>query len=170
MSDTLETLKAALAKAQVKAERFRVQYEAAAQEVAETETAIKVIERLSGLPLSIAGVGVGSGDVGAAILAHVVAGRENGRAPKDIYDALMSEGRADLNADQIRTQLWRMAKRGVLHSENGRYWREPPPTARAPAFGGYRQQPEPVALDDTDEIFGEAPQTSQSVDFGDDDF
>jgi len=29
----------------------------------------------------------------------------------------------DLNADLVRTQLWRMAKRGLLESDNGKYWR-----------------------------------------------
>lgn len=122
MTDTIEILKAVLAKAQAKADRLRIQYEAANQEVVETTTAIRVLERLSGSPSALT---TSAGDVGAAILAHTKEGPENGRAPKDIFEALCAEGRDDLNPDQIRTQLWRMAKRGILQSEGGRYWRVP---------------------------------------------
>jgi hypothetical protein len=36
---------------------------------------------------------------------------------------LNRSGRDDISADYVRTTLWRLAKRGVIESNNGLYWR-----------------------------------------------
>lgn len=122
MDVTLTRLRDALTKAETKANRLRSQLNGVEKEAEELATAIRVLERIEGIE-STTTAPPAMNENAAAILKHVGYGRNEGRAPIQIFDALLGEGRHDLNADLVRTQLWRMSKRGTLESENGRYWK-----------------------------------------------
>ena len=119
--DQLASLRFALDKVEAKVQRLFAQADAATRERDEIETAIRVIERFSnqaGKPVS----GGGASDNGQLIYGFVGVGPERALPPKDIIEKLRAGGH-DLGDDLVRTQLWRMAKRGELENNEGRYWR-----------------------------------------------
>lgn len=118
----LQSLSDSLHKAQAKAKRLRAQADTAEREANEIETAIRVIERMSGADTAPSATAVG--ETGAIVLQYVGYGPEKGRTPKEIHEAIELIEGGDIGADNVRTQLWRMAKRGILQSEGGRYWRK----------------------------------------------
>lgn len=156
MDDALSQLRQILLKQDAKAQRLRDQLSTALAERNDTDTAIRVLEKLSGLAAPAAPVQ--PNENGALILKFVGHGESEALAPKDIVDRLSAAGH-ELNADLVRTQLWRMAKRGALESENGKYWR---PQIADP-FSEYAEtvkqadERNPFAIDDNlDEPFGSA--------------
>lgn len=117
----LDQITDALQKAEAKVKRLSSQLEAAMDERDELRTTMKVIERLSesGQPSATSSA---QSDNGQLIYGFVGVGPENARMPKEIIDALKAHGH-DLNADLVRTQLWRMEKRNELRKADGRYWK-----------------------------------------------
>lgn len=122
MSDPVTMLREARAKAEAKVGRLRSQLAIAEREFEELETAVRVFDRISGNGPSPGPNAAATNENGTLIWSFVGIGEENGMAPKDVHEALVAAGH-DLNADLVRTQLWRMAKRETLASESGKYWR-----------------------------------------------
>src|SRR5206468_3807304 len=85
------------------------------------ETAIRVIERMNGVSDTAKITPVGEN--AAMILRYMGDGQAAGISPKEVHDMIVAMEDADISADLVRTQLWRMAKRGLLKSKDGRYWR-----------------------------------------------
>ena len=117
----LDQIRDALQKAEAKVKRLSAQLDAAAVERDDLLTAAKVIERLFDAhnPSEAAS---SQSENGQLIYHCVGVGQENALAPKGIIDSLKAAGH-DLNADLVRTQLWRMERRNELRKIDGRYWR-----------------------------------------------
>ncbi len=117
----LSQLRTALEKAEGRVNRLKSQLETAQTERDELTTALKVLERLI--------LGTQSeerpnqSDSGSIIFQYVPTGRANAAAPREIIDRMRHDGKA-LGDDLVRTQLWRMSKRGELLKADGKYWRE----------------------------------------------
>ena len=117
----IDVLRETLAKAETKWKRLKNQADAAQREYDELLTTIRVLERLSGqseqspqAPLS---------DTATTILQYLGFGESAGRTPKEVFDAIEIIEGEGMSADLVRTNLWRLAKRGVIESQNSRYWR-----------------------------------------------
>lgn len=121
MNESVEQLAAHLGKLEAKANRLRTQLDAVETERGEIETTIRVLQRFAGQGPS-ATPNNQPNENGAIILRYVGEGENEALAPKEIQERLTADGH-DLNADLVRTQLWRMAKRGILESEDGKYWK-----------------------------------------------
>ena len=121
MSDSVAILEEMRTKLEAKRSRLRNQLAAVETEFHEIDTALRVLHRIAG-DATPTGSSSPTSDNGATILNFVGLGEDEAKAPKEIFEALCLAGH-DLNADLVRTQLWRMAKRGLIESENGKYWR-----------------------------------------------
>ena len=143
MTDPIIQLQDAQAKAAAKVKRLRGQLEAAESELSDLETAMRVLDRISGAKAPAA-TGIQS-DNGALIWGFVGIGRKAAQAPKEVIEALHTAGH-ELGADLVRTQLWRMAKRGDLKSEDGVYWRpiRSGPDAETENDGDGNVEPDPA--------------------------
>jgi hypothetical protein len=122
VDDPIASLREAASKSEAKVARLRNQLTIAEKELEELGTALRVVERFTGYGTAAVAATTPVSDNGAIILKYVEDGEANGKAPKDVFEQVIADGH-DLNADLIRTQLWRMAKRGTLATKDGRYWR-----------------------------------------------
>lgn len=137
MSDSLEQLREMKGKLDLKWGRLHSQLAAVTTERDEIDTAIRVLERLQGLAAVQESATINEN--GALILRYVGLGESEAQAPKDIQERLVGDGN-DLSPDLVRTQLWRMAKRGLLESEGGKYWKP---------YGSDPGQPQQVPVEDS---------------------
>jgi hypothetical protein len=119
MVSPVDIIREAHAKAEAKVSRLRSSLEIAERELSETAIALRVFERASGGASTDSAASLGP--TSEAILKHVGVGRANATAPKDIVTALEASG-TPMGGDLVRTQLWRLEKRGVLRKQDGRYW------------------------------------------------
>lgn len=117
----LSALRDALSKAEAKEKRLASQLDAARTEREELETALRVVERLTGATAQ-AGASSSQSENGQLIYGFVGEGPEAAKLPKEIIEDLRKAGHA-LGDDLVRTQLWRMARRKELHKHDGRYFR-----------------------------------------------
>lgn len=162
MSDSLDQLREMKAKLDLKWSRLQSQLAGVTTERDEIDTAIRVLERLEGI--AAAQEVASTNENGTLILRHVGLGESEAQAPKDIQERLVRDGH-DLSPDLVRTQLWRMAKRGLLESENGKYWKPQGSEPNQP-----RQEPDedPWGEQRVDGIFGNAVRGGFADDLDDD--
>lgn len=128
MSDAVTVLRQKAAKLESRVNKTRASLEAAEIELAEIQTAIRVLAKMGLAPeVEPDGDHGGGGEVNAAhtaILALVPHGEEFAIAPKEVFTQLKGRDDFDQSADYVRTALWRMAtKKKILESRNGLYWR-----------------------------------------------
>lgn len=132
--DQLASLRIALNKAEARVQRLAAQTDTAKRERDEIETAIRVLERFANQgakPVSSSS----TSDNGQLIYGYVGYGPDNAMPPRGIIEKLNAGGH-DLGDDLVRTQLWRMAKRGELENSDGRYWRPVNENADSNEFDG----------------------------------
>jgi hypothetical protein len=139
MNDALSLLEASCKKLSIKVERLRAQLEAAETELAENQTAIRVLSRLP-----VAAGGNGQPDESKAssqeqVLKLLPAIEAEGMTPREIYGSLQEAG-ATISADNVRTILSRLRKEELIQTNAGRYWRLA------------EDDTDPFGLDDFDEL------------------
>jgi hypothetical protein len=161
MSDSIDQLREMKAKLDLKWARLQQQVVAVGTERDEIDTAIRVLERLHGQDASPPSTI--TNENGVLILKYVGAGEDEAQAPKEIQSRIVADGH-DLNADLVRTQLWRMAQRGLLESDNGKYWK---PREKADPFAQYAEAVE-VHRKRADDEWGAGEQARQTSGFTDD--
>ena len=119
------------AKAQARMKRAEATFGAAKKDFDDLDVALSVLRKHGYLPADPhqpAPKSAGSGeeplnDNYLLMLRHIPFRADWAVAPKYVTGEVHKKGREDLSADYIRTALWRMAKRGILESNDGRYWR-----------------------------------------------
>lgn len=161
MTDVLRVLEANVAKLAAKVERARAQLTALETELTESETAIRVLNRMSNE----------NGEVSAPrnsqsqVLAALSNREAEALAPKEVHQALVDGGVTTISADNVRTILSRCLKgeNPLVLSRDGRYWRNDPDVQVRPA-----QPRRNVSLDD-DDSFDSLPTRSRSPSPFDDD-
>lgn len=120
MTHTLDLLKVAHAKLSAKVAKQRATLESAEVELNEISTAIRVLSRLGVATEAETETATDNNALVMAALGRVEAGA---KAPKDIASEIRGAG-ANISDDNVRTILWRMAKRdAVTKNEAGLYWR-----------------------------------------------
>lgn len=139
MTTLLIDLESRLDKARSKVERCEKALETARYEVAEFETALRVIRAMSGESQGSSAPATVSNRQ-RDILAVLYEGRGKSQAPAQAFEGYKLFGDAGVSLDTFRTTLWRMADNEfVIDNEqfrvfrdNGRYWKEKqlsPPSA-----------------------------------------
>jgi hypothetical protein len=127
-------LKDKLSKAEAKVIRTRTAYETAVRERDEFHVAMKVlikhgyIQEEGSAPYGVFEKATGAGTVAlnedqTLVLDSVPYGEQFATPPRDVVNIIHAGGRDDLSGDYIRTTLWRLARRDILKSANGLYWR-----------------------------------------------
>lgn len=164
MTDAVSILQTTCTKLTTKVERLRTQLCAAETELAESETALRVLARL-GLSPTVDGTSDdGRGNSQAQVLAILGDNEEASKSPKEAHQALEAMGVTSISPDNVRTILSRCShpSKNLVTSREGRYWRtvqkteEEPvapngavPTTPEEAFGA-PPRPQPVFDDDLD--------------------
>lgn len=150
MTDVLGVLEANVAKLVSKVERARSQLAALETELAESETAIRVLKRMS----------TGNGEVSAPrnsqsqVLAALPNREPEALMPKEVHQALVDSGVTTISADNVRTILSRCLKgdNPLVLARDGRYWRNDPDAQRPPAPA--RRALSPDDVDDFEPLIG----------------
>ena len=93
-------------------------------ELAELETALKVLARLGLAPGVVAEPPKGGTGTRDVVFDHLSFTEEGGLQPKELHDALTAEGITYITADNVRTILYRMHGKGQVRSKDGKYWRD----------------------------------------------
>lgn len=112
-------------KAEARVRRTKANHEAAVRDFEELDCAYTVLIK-HGYIKDAAGhepAGAAMNETQALVLSCVPYGEVFAIAPKDVANMLHARGRDDITADYVRTTLWRLAKREILKSEGGLYWR-----------------------------------------------
>lgn len=170
-------------KAQAKVNRLRNSLAAATKDLEELDVALNVlvkhgyIEGDEDQPQPAIAEAAGFSNENHALLySYVPEGEASAISPKEVTDAIHATGRTDLNADYVRTVLWRMAQRNTLESRDGRYWRptkkeEAPAEAEASQFRGPvgREVGYPPSTPEGSNPSGSTPSQAAEVDAWDDD-
>lgn len=129
MTDTGTVLREKEAKLEARVKKARVTLESLETELTEVRTTLKVLVSmgLAEAPADLHDDGPSGTDAlsenQSAVIAVVPQGEDQARPPKHIIDMVNLIG-PELNGDYVRTVLWRLAKRGIIHNTNGLYWRE----------------------------------------------
>lgn len=142
MTALLSDLEARLAKARAKVERGEKALESARLELADLETAHRVIKAMAdeSTALKTSNSPASMSNRQRDILSLLYDGRENSQAPAQIFEGYKLIGDGDISLDTFRTTVWRMADNDFLADgnlfrvlrDNGRYWKEKqasPPSA-----------------------------------------
>lgn len=154
MVDPLHALRAKRDSLRQKVERLAKQHETANTELADVETAIRVLASVTGVGDENADTSLAAtpGDRQASILASLGEGRGNAQLPKTIYETYFLLEGESINLDTFRTTIWRMAKRQwtyngttwAVKSQDGAYWKEiaegPPDLSEGPNAGGVAER------------------------------
>lgn len=127
-------LKNKLSQAEARVRKFESSLQKAREDRDELAVTLRVLGKHGYMGLDeTAGVTAGrAGEMNAlqALVTACVPGFDSpGITPKNVTTVLHTAGRQDVSGDYVRTTLWRMAQRGILKSENGRYWRIESPAA-----------------------------------------
>lgn len=162
MTDTIHLLKERLKKAEAKVLRYEKTLESAKNELSDIITTLRVLGDIEGSPDSESAVPKPSavGERQKNIMNLIAEGREQARAPADIFETYKVIYGDDVSIDTFRTTIWRMKDRIVamqdgewrVYSDNGQYWKvrevaeeNEAPEASAPSASevgdGARQRP-----------------------------
>jgi hypothetical protein len=126
MSETIAILRDKRAKLSAKVAKMASALETARAELSDTETAIKVLVQM-GLAPDIDSDTPAAAPVTEsqeAILSVLSDKPHEGMSPRQVLAALDFRG-TPMNADYVRTALWRLAKRGTIATANSTYWKLP---------------------------------------------
>jgi hypothetical protein len=125
MSDTVSILQAACKKLASKVERLRTQLEAAETELAENQTAIRVLTRIGGAASSEGGADEAKASSQEQVLKILPVREAEAKTPREVHQALTDAGVTNISADNVRTILSRLKKDELLpvRVTLGRYWR-----------------------------------------------
>lgn len=125
MTDALSVLEANVKKLASKVERLRNQLAAAETELAESETAIRVLSRL-GVSASIEAPGEeAKASSQGQVLKVMPTTSAEAKTPRDVHQLLVASGVTNISAENVRTILSRLRKEEVIQVSDGRYWRTP---------------------------------------------
>jgi hypothetical protein len=135
VEDALNLIRDKLAKAEVKASRAEKAWESARNEVADLQTALRVMSELTGESLAptTATASANVAERQLLIVRLLRAGEANAAAPAEVFDMYKLIAGEDISIDTFRTTIWRMKDIAfndgpdlwLIKGDNGRYWKEP---------------------------------------------
>jgi hypothetical protein len=135
MNEAVALLRDKLAKADSKVSRAEKALEAARTERDDLQTALRVMESLTGATSAATVATASTADRQQAIAELLGVGRERAKAPADMYPAYKELSGEHLSIDTFRTTIWRMKGKSYpigdetyfVIGEEGAYWREREP-------------------------------------------
>lgn len=150
MKEAIQALRERIEKAEAKAARAEKALESARVELGDLQTALRVLEDISGVSSSASTAASQNDTVSkrqAAILLVMGFGPKEGRSPAELHSAYTAASQDDISMDTFRTTVWRMkdklfeanGENVTVRGESGSYWKE-----RAV-----------LALDDFDQMFAD---------------
>lgn len=149
MNDAVSLLEASCKKLTAKVEKLRAQLAAAETELAENQTAIRVLSRLPS-----AASGNGHAEEGKASSQDLVLNilprtEEEANTPMEVLAALQKAG-VTISADNVRTILSRLKKAETIRVSGGRYWHPAQDVEDDFDILGFPSNAAPQAFDDDD--------------------
>ncbi len=135
MEDAIALIRDRLVRAEVKAARAEKAWETAKNEVADLQTALRVMTELSGESPSSASAASSANVAERQLLIVRIlrVGEGNATSPADIFDTYKFIATEEISIDTFRTTIWRMKDNSfsdgldlwLVKGDNGRYWKEP---------------------------------------------
>ncbi|MBA2935159.1 hypothetical protein HZF05_13800 [Sphingomonas sp. CGMCC 1.13654] len=133
MTDVLASLRERLGKSEGKVARYEKLLEAARKDVADVQTALRLVSEISGAAIpETPAAPADASKRQIEILGFVPAGRSNATAPASLFEAYNLVHAEPDNLDAFRTAVWRMKGKEyqfqgqpwIVHADDGKYWRE----------------------------------------------
>lgn len=137
MTDPITLLKVRAEKAEAKVARYSKSLESAKKELADVQTAMRVMAEITGDSAGDSGAGEHTPVTSTSNRQQEIAellgvGRSNGKSPIDLFERYTAEGSDDINVDTFRTTIWRMKNKTyncdgqqfIIRSGDGEYWRQ----------------------------------------------
>lgn len=135
MNEAVALLKERVEKAGLKVARAEKALESAKIELADFQTALRVMEGIAGLQATESSPNPSAtmvSDRQALIVQMLGVGEEKGQAPADLFGIYRGQSGEEINIDTFRTTIWRMRGRiyhvqgssFLVHGDSGHYWKE----------------------------------------------
>lgn len=166
MQEAVTLLRDKAAKAELKVQRAEKALESARTELSDLQTALRVLETLSGEsggPSPSSGPSAPVAERQSEILKLLGVGQKQGHSPAELFTSYESVAKEGITIETFRTTVWRMKDREfgdfVVRGDDGVYWKEwlvepakpaPPPIPPAPLPVPPRPAPPPPPLPNDD--------------------